>query len=149
MNFDTCRMPSSTPLNFQTDNFQLGFSIWLIAEHWPHSWSYYCTKAVCTSVPCYQCTADHMKLIELLPCSVGIPLYINGIIIASRLLNPKDRPSVWWLSTLCPSINVESQQSVMDKFMKDAIKEYSSLPAKFGTFCNECGDLMTAAYYHC
>src|SRR3982074_1835982 len=38
MAFDTCRVPSSTALNFQTDTFQLGFVIWLIAEHRPDSW---------------------------------------------------------------------------------------------------------------
>lgn len=146
MNINTCRAPSSTPLNFQTDVFQLGFLIWLIAEHRADSWGYYCTRAVCTAVPRYQCTASHADPTELPPCSVGIPSYIDDIITASRLPNPKNRPSAWWLSTLFPSIDAESQQSVVDKFLKDAEIDYS---AGWGIFCNECGDFTTGVHYHC
>ena len=102
MGFDTCRIPRSTPLNFQTDVFQLGCLIWLIAERIPHTWGNYCTRAVCTNVPRYQCTASHTNPTELPPCSVGIPSYINDLIAASRLPNPKHRPSASWLSTLFP-----------------------------------------------
>ena len=35
LNFGTCRIPRSSPLNFQTDIFQLEYLIWLIAEHRP------------------------------------------------------------------------------------------------------------------
>ena len=154
MNFGACRIPSSTPLNFQTDVFQVGFSILLIAEHRSDSFGYYCTRAVCTSVPRYQCTASHMKPTELPPCSVGIPSYINDLITASRLPNPNDRPSaVWlsavWLSALFPPMDVERQNSVRDEFMNDAIRDYASLPAGGGTFCDECCALTTDAYYHC
>lgn len=101
-------IPRSTPLSFQTDVFQLGFVIWLIAEHQPHTWGcYYCTMAVCTNVPRYQCTASHTQPAELPPCSVGIPSYINDLITASRLPNPKERPSANWLSTLFPPVDVE------------------------------------------
>ena len=89
MSFDTCRIPSRTPLNYQTDIFQLGYSIWLIAEHRPDSWGYYCIRAACTNVPRYKCTASHMNPMELPPCSVGIPSYINDLFTASRLPNPK------------------------------------------------------------
>jgi hypothetical protein len=37
MTLDTCRTANSTTLNFRTDIFQLGFAIWLIAEHRPDS----------------------------------------------------------------------------------------------------------------
>ena len=146
--FDACRIPRRTPLNFQTDVFQLGFSIWLIAEHIPHTWGYYCTRAVCTNVPRYQCTASHTKATELVPCSVGIPAYINDLIAASRLPNPKHRPSASWLSALFPPIDVESQKYVQDKYMKDAIRDYPSSEAHC-CWCNECGRLTSDAYYHC
>ena len=150
MNFDTCRIPRSTTLNFQMDVFQLGFSIWRIAEHQSHTWGYYCTRAACTNVPRYQCTASHTKPTKLPPCSVGIPSYINEIITASRLPNPKERPSASWLSTLFPPVDVESQKSVLDKYMKDTIGDYSPfLSIKCCTFCEECGALTTDAYYHC
>ena len=148
MNFDTCTIPRSTPLNFQTDVFQLGYSIWLIAEHQPHAWGYYCTRAACTNVPRYQCTASHMEPTELPPCSVGIPSYINDLIAASRSPKPEDRPSASWLSTLFPPIDVESQESLED-YMKAAIIDYSSLSAMIGTWCSECGVLTTDAHYHC
>ena len=147
MSFGTCRIPRSTHLNFQTDVFQLGFSVWLIAEHLPHSWGYYCTRAVCTNVPRYQCTASHAKPTELPSCSVGIPSYINDLIAASRLPNPKHRPSASWLSTLFPPIDVESQRSVQN-YMKDARRDYPSSDAHF-CWCNECGNLTSDAYYHC
>ena len=149
MNFDICRIPRSTPLNFQTDVFQLGILIWLIAEHQPHTWGYYCTRAACTNVPRYQCTASHKEPTELPPCSVGIPSYINDLITVSRLPNPKDRPSASWLSTLFPPVDVESQKSVQDKYMKDAIRDYSSLFNVLDSWCNECGVLTTDAHYHC
>ena len=148
--FDTCRIPRSIPLNFQTDVFQLGLLTWLIAEHQPHTWGYYCTKAACTNVPRYQCTASHTKPTELPPCSAGIPSYINDLITASRLPNPKERPSATWLSTLFPPIDVESQKFVQEKYMKENIRDYSSLswPACC-VYCSECSDLTTDAYYHC
>lgn len=149
MSFDTCRMPSSTPLNYQTDVFQLGYSIWLIAEHRPDSWGYYCTRAVCTNVPRYQCTASHVEPTELPPCSAGIPSYVDDLIAASRLSNPKDRPSAGRLSTLFPFTDVETPKSFLDKYMKDAIREYSNLSAGYGTYCDECCDWTTDCHYHC
>ena len=144
LNLDTCIIPRSTPLNYQTDVFQLGLLIWLIVEHRPHTWGYYCTRAVCTNVPRYQCTASHVEPTELPPCSVGIPSYIDDLITASRLPNPKYRPSASWLSTLFPPIDVESQKSVQDKYVKDIMRNYSPC-----IFCNECGTLIVDAYYHC
>ena len=144
-------IPRSTPLNFQTDVFQLGLLIWLIAEHQPHTWgNYYCIRAVCTNVPRYQCTASHAQPAELPPCSLGIPSYINDLITASRLPNPKERPSASWLSTLFPPSDVESQKSVQDKHMKEAIRDsYPFLSIGLGYWCNECGGLMDGTYYHC
>lgn len=149
MNFDTCRVPRNTPLSFQTDIFQLGHLIWLIAEHQPCSQGYYCSRALCTSVPRYQCTAGHTEPTELPPCSIDIPLYINDVITASRLPTPKDRPSASLLLTLFPPIDVESQKSIQDRFMKDAIRDYPSSSNGTWSWCSECGFLMTEFHYHC
>ena len=149
MNFNTCRVSRNTPLNFQTDVFQLGHLIWLIAEHQPSSEGHYCTRALCTKVPRYQCTASHTEPTELPPCSIDIPLYINDLVTVSRLPNPRDRPSASSLLTLFPPIDVESQKSVQDKFMKDAIRDYPSSSDGTWTWCNECGFMMTDIRYHC
>ena len=149
MNFDTCRVSRNAPLNFQTDVFQLGHLIWLIAEHQPSSQGYYCTRVLCTNVPCYQCTASHTEPTELPACSVGVPLYINDLVTASRLPNPQDRPSASLLLTLFPPIDVESQKSVQDEFMKDTIRDYPSSSDGTWVWCDECGFMMTDVGYHC
>ena len=149
MNFDTCRVSRNTHLNFQTDVFQLGQLIWLIAEHQPSSQGYYCTRALCTNVPRYQCTASDTEPTELPACSIGVPLYINDLVTASRLPNPQDRPSASLLLTLFPPIDVESQKSVQDKFMKDAIRDYPSSSDGTWVWCDECGFMMTDVGYHC
>ena len=33
--------------------------------------------------------------------------------------------------------------------MKDAIRDYTSMSAGFGTFCSECGEFATDDHYHC
>ena len=149
MNFDTCRVSRNTPLNFQTDVFQLGHLIWLIAEHQTSSQGHYCTRALCTNVPRYQCTASHTEPTELPPSSIDIPLYINDVVTASRLPTPKDRPSASLLSTLFPPIDGESQKPVQDEYMKDAIRDYPSSSAGTCSWCDECNFLVTDIYYHC
>jgi len=56
--FDSARIPSDTPSIPQTDVFQLGYAMWLIAEHRPGSWGYYCKWAVCP-----MCLATSVRLI--------------------------------------------------------------------------------------
>jgi hypothetical protein len=144
--FDTPRIPSSTTMNFKTDIFQLGFAVWLIAEHRPHSWGYYCLRNACTSVPRYQCVADHAKPTELPPCSVGIPSYIDDIIRDTRSPNPKDRPPAKNLVAPFPSNDDESQQFAI---LTELMEAYVSLPTAFCFFCSECGTLTTDLHYHC
>ena len=146
---DTCRVSRNTPLNFQTDVFQLGHLIWLIAEHQPFSQGHYCTRALCTSVPRYQCTASHTEPTELPSCSIDIPLYINDLVTASRLATPKDKPSANLLLTLFLPIDVESQKSIQDKFMKDAIRDHPYSSNGVWSWCSECGFRMTNLHYHC
>lgn len=142
---DKCSVPSSAAMTFEKDIFQLGYAMWLITEHRPGSWGYYCTRNACTSAPRYQCIAEHARPTELPHCSVDIPPYINDIIKKCRLPKPMDRPTARELAKLFPFTNAENHQSVL----AELIKEYSTRSAEFCCFCNECGSLTTDDYYHC
>ena len=59
--FDDCSVASGAAMTFEMDVFQLGYAMWLIAEHRPDYWGYYCLKNACTSVSRYQCIAEHAR----------------------------------------------------------------------------------------
>ena len=78
--------------NYRTDVFQLGFIIWLLAEHMSSAYGYFCRKAACATVPRDTCTAEHGNPIHLPPCGPEVPQYINEIISKSRATSAKARP---------------------------------------------------------
>ncbi|MCJ1379451.1 hypothetical protein MMC17_002552 [Xylographa soralifera] len=79
--------------NFQTDIFQLGLILWLIAEHRPICTAYFCAKSACTTFLSHTCTADHANPVELPACCGGIPAGFTDIITRCRLPNSRARPS--------------------------------------------------------
>ena len=60
-------------MTFRTDIFQLGFTLWLLAEHKSTVCGYYCIRNGCTTIPRYSCTADHTNPVGLPSCLKGFP----------------------------------------------------------------------------
>ena len=143
--------PGSTPspkkMNFRTDIFQLGFILWLLAEHKSTVCGYYCIRNGCTTVPRYSCTADHTNPVSLPPYSNGVPAYFNVIINNCRASNPKARPPARELLASFPQGGE----------MTSSLPEMAELGAKypltdcvrFSVNCDECGALTTDVHYHC
>lgn len=134
-------------MNFRTDIFQLGYALWLLAEHKSYVPSgYFCAESACLKLPRYMCTADHKNPVELPPCRGGIPLYFNDIIRKCRLVDPKARPSAHELYKIFPyADDIKYRPPGMDKLL-DTYPVYGSY---FMVHCDECGALTTDAHYHC
>lgn len=144
--WNTGRVSLDAVLNTQTDVFQLGFFIWLVAEHRGCPVGYYCVKDACTSFPQYRCTAAHADPKTLPACSASIPSYVNDIIKACRSADPSDRPPASWLRELFPPVNPADR---IPAIVTQLLTDYTSLPAAFFTFCNECGEMPVQTHYHC
>ena len=139
--------PSPKKMTFRTDIFQLGFILWLLAEHRSTVCGYYCVRNGCTTIPRYSCTADHTNPVSLPSCLKGIPAYFNDIIKFCRALEPKARLSARELLASFPegadttSISAEMAELGAKYPITDCVR--------FSVNCDECGALTTEVHYHC
>lgn len=141
--------PNPTISSFRTDLFQLGLTLWLLAEHKAYYGGLYCRTNACTQWPRYLCKAEHTNPIELPRCSRDdVPEFFNTIIAHCRQSDPKARmparlllqyfdrdkpaPDHAWTVTKYPS-------TIWDMFM--------------ALFCDECGAHIPSqpgsSYYNC
>jgi hypothetical protein len=131
----------------RTDIFQLGYLLWLLAEHKPKGYGYFCAKSACTNFPRYMCTADHANPVELPPCCAGTPSYFNTIIRECRLPDPRARATAHKLAKLLPYPD-EVEQRPPDTHQ--LLEKYSpSVERYLFVYCNECGARTTDLHYHC
>ena len=138
------RITNGTVLTYSTDVYQLGYCIWLIAEHRPGDWGHYCTLAKCSNASRYQCTADHAFPLRLPPCS-SAPTYIDDVIRLARSPNPKHRPAAKDVARLIEYQDPTDNQAILDHLFE----QFSSLPVAFCIFCSNCGNMATYDHYHC
>ena len=136
-----------TKLNFRTDIFQLGFILWLLAEHKSTVCGYYCIRNGCTTIPRYSCTADHTNPVSLPPCLTEVPAYFDEIINKCRATNPKARPPARELLALFPQGGkmASSSPEMAELGMKYPLTD----SVRFSVNCDECGGLTTDLHYHC
>lgn len=133
-------------LNFQTDIFQLGLILWLIAEHRPNCTKYLCAKSACTKFPSYTCVADHANPVELPACCGGIPLYFTNIIMRCRSPNSRARPSARSLIGAFPYTG-----EIRDRApgVANLLDVYTPKVSCFCVHCDTCGILAKDFHYYC
>ena len=132
--------------SFETDIFQLGMILWLLAEHRGCCTGYLCAKSACTTFPSYMCLLDHTNPVDLPACCNDIPPYFNDIISKCRLPNPKARPSACRLIETFPYTG-EVQEVAPD--ITVFLERYEPQIAYFCPCCDECGGLAKDVRYHC
>jgi serine/threonine protein kinase len=128
-------------LTVQSDVFQLGLFVWMLAEHVATVNGIFCRKSGCQTFPRYRCTADHVNPIELPPCGGEVPTFINIIIGHCRQEQPCQRKPASALLALLPTDHDSAS------FSPDRV----SLDSRFfrSVTCDECGRVATDAHYHC
>ena len=137
----------SSNYTFKTDVFQLGYLLWLLAEHKSNVCGYLCRRACCTNTPSYACTAEHTNPVSLPTCYPQVPTYFNRIIEQCRSKDPGSRPSARSLLQAFPR---GYQKGTVLPGMADLASKFSIVDeVRFSVNCDECGRLTTREYYHC
>jgi hypothetical protein len=133
-------------LNFETDIFQLGLILWLLAEHRPNCDGYLCAISRCTKFPRYTCVADHANPVELPACCGDIPSSFTDIIPRCRLPNSRARPSARSLMDAFPYTGEIRDRAPGIVHLLDV---YAPKVAYFSVHCDACGMLAKDFHYHC
>ena len=132
--------------SFQTDIFQLGMILWLLAEHRGRCTGYLCAKSACTNFPRYACPLEHTNPVGLPACCSDIPPYFNDIISKCRSPDPKGRPSA---SRLTETFPYTGEIKELAPNISVLLERYESQIAYFCPGCDECGGLARDINYHC
>lgn len=129
--------------DFSTDIYDLGLTLWMIAEHRGNINGYLCVRNACTSLPRHMCQAKHANPIELPPCSdVDLPLFFNEVIGQCRQRDPEQRPPARDLLRYF-------QKTTMSPELANLKSRYLDIP-NHTCCCDECGNFVGfEAYYHC
>jgi serine/threonine protein kinase len=131
-------------MSFRTDIFQLGFVLWLLAEHKSGSGaSYLCVNSACTAFPRSKCTAEHTNPIELPDCYSGVPPYFTKIIRECRSPDPRGRPTAHALAE-----NLAFKASIPPDTIR-LVNRFAQETDYFCVTCDECGELTSDIHYHC
>ena len=135
-------------MDHQTDIFQLGLLLWLLAEQKPNHGVSFCRNFGCTKRPMYTCGADHANPVGLPPCPsfTNIPTYFTGIIDRCRSADPKDRPPAHELLGYFPCWDDPKAEQ---PGLKELLIRYSKLGDEIIGWCDECCAALTDEYYHC
>jgi serine/threonine protein kinase len=135
-------------MNFQTDIFQLGLILWLLAENRPNAKGYFCKKYACSSVPRYNCSA-HSNPVALPISSRNIPSWFAKMINQCRLPDPIARPTACRLANLVRIRHCKPEVRDLEQDIPELLDTYSGLVARTFAYCDECGITLNDVYYHC
>jgi hypothetical protein len=130
-------------MNFRTDIFQLGYILWLLAEHRSHVTDYLCATSACTTFPRSGCTAKHANPVELPACCGGIPSYFSDVIRECRSPDPRARPTARKLAKALPFTG-EFPPSIIE-----LVDAFAPRVNYFCVYCDECGRYTRDLHYHC
>ena len=137
--------PLNRGTNFETDLFQLGHILWLLAEHVSNHGNFsYCPRNACTNGLFSCCTAEHINPIELPLCTdPEVPLYMNVCINRCRQSEPSSRLPAEALLSLFPN-------NIQPPDLAPWLKYWAASDLKpVNVFCDEWGALTLQERYHC
>ena len=132
-------------LNYQSDIFQLGQILWLLAEHRASSSGLLCARSACATSSRIICTAPHKNPVELPACPADTPSYLGEIIKQCRSEEPKNRPSAHELARRLSFINTD----ISPPGMVELLEKHSKLLYTMQVHCVKCGAVTTEIHYHC
>ena len=133
-------------VSFRTDVFQLGYVLWLLAEHKPIGHGHLCAKSACVKPPHSMCNADHANPVELPNCCSGIPPFFNDIIRQCRSRDPQARPSAHKLAKVLPSTVFKDTSLDMDTLWNIFFDTAHGGGHHMVVYCDNCGTLTTAMH---
>ena len=135
-----------TSLTSQSDLFQLGLFIWLVAQHISFGPGTFSRQSECQNMPYYRCAAAHTRPVDLPPCKgEEVPDYINAIVSRCRQERPSARESAAELPELLPSITVHD--SLAPPTSRTVSDTYGW---PFGSDrCDGCGHVAADELFHC
>lgn len=130
-------------LDFCSDIFELGRTLWMIAEHKGNTHGYFCSRNACTSVPRYLCQAEHANPFELPPCSDNeAPPWFDDVISQCRRVDSKQRSTARDLLRYF-------DKTATPPALADLKAKYSET-GNHNVCCDECGTYVGFdIYYHC
>ncbi|KAL8919245.1 MAG: hypothetical protein Q9208_006906 [Pyrenodesmia sp. 3 TL-2023] len=129
--------------DFCADIFELGHTLWMIAEHKGNTHGYCCSRNACTSVPRYSCQAEHANPFELPPCSdKEAPPWFDDVISQCRKADSKQRSTARDLLQYF-------EKTAAPPALADLKADYSET-GNHNVSCDECGTYVGfEIYYHC
>ncbi|KAI1610695.1 hypothetical protein EDD36DRAFT_489978 [Exophiala viscosa] len=136
-------------LTFQSDIFQLGLVIWLIAKHSSTVCGIFCRVNDCATVPHYGCSAAHSNPVDLPRCGRDLPAWVDEVVTACRAADPARRPpAARLIRTLPPDIQPRQDDNAKP-LPANQVAESLRDRYSFSVNCDECGMLCTDLHYHC
>jgi hypothetical protein len=132
------------PVNeLRVNIFQLGYVLWLLADHRKTQSGRFCAMAACTSFPRLLCSNEHTNPVQLPPLR-NIPAYFVEIINKCRAADPAARPPAQDLIKAFPSMREEDAS-----IAANIANSFSDRVSFFWTQCDECGEDCRNFHYHC
>lgn len=125
----------------QSDLFQLGLLVWMLAENAFDKACIFCRRSGCQNFPHYRCMADHANPVDLPTCGPEAPAYINEIISYCRQVEPSRRKSARELFSLLPA---NHELVVFSPNRVSPRRPYCQR-----VYCSECGVITTDIHYSC
>lgn len=126
---------------FQSDMFQLGLVIWMLAKHFCSVSGVFCRKSGYQGFPRYRCTADHANPAELPPCGSEVPAFVNVLMGHCRKVQPKRRKPAYALLALLPADHDSAA------FSPNRVSLH--IPCFQSVLCDRCSAFATDIHYHC
>ncbi|KIV87196.1 hypothetical protein PV11_02758 [Exophiala sideris] len=136
-------------LTFQSDIFQLGLVVWLIAKHSSTVCGIFCRENDCQTVPHYGCSDEHSNPVDLPRCGAGVPAWVDEIVSACRAADPAHRPPAARLLKSLPPDTVSWRNGSPDSVSATQVAKSLRDRYSFSVNCDECGMLCTDLHYHC
>jgi hypothetical protein len=125
----------------QTDLYQLGLILWLIAENrYTHLRSEFCRMADCPAYKTSACSEEHGDPIQLPKLGSSTPEYLREIIISCRAENPDERPPAWQL------VRMFSEVETMSPDTDSRIMALAGcVPGECQDDCNNCQSITSGS----